>query len=126
MVLITFDRICEIRDMIESNIVFEIEEDDHTYELQFFNVMLTDRQSLVTWVNNNSNLIENQKCLNVIDYMLDENYFDQRFKDKYDFVYLVRNKSQAIISTNKVVHSKQISCENFETYKKDIANVIFN
>ena len=99
--------------------------DESPFKLEFLDVEVNSLKDLCSWVENNDDKINNQQILMSIDYMLDESYYDQRFKNKFAEVYFYKHSKDAILSVIKIKNSISINCTSYNVYKECLLKEVF-
>jgi len=127
MVVVEFECILKIQEELKNNSVIDLSylRQSDIYKLEYFNVSFSRLIDLIDWVETSGDVIDKFKILISVEYMLEEDYFIQRFKGKYDQVYFVKRKDDAIICTSKVINSVVISCKSYSEFEKGITACVF-
>jgi hypothetical protein len=123
-----FDTLLLLKEYVDSKqgVDFGIINGDLPVKVELFDVSFDTWESLYNWIATADDEIKNGKYIMSIENMISQEYFKQRFLNKYKEVYLVKRNVDCILTVVHLDEGVPISCKDYESYCKDMMNQINN
>lgn len=99
--------------------------DSNEISLEQLDVKFSAVENMFKWILNNDDLIAHRKRLSDLDYLLEPEYYRQRFEGVVDKVYIVLKEDNVAVMKVPVANSIEIDATSFDKYKEGVLQIIF-